>query len=311
MLTEDEKQSMRQNLHVMQSTMKLTLASFDLKPDKPLGELLASYHDLENQFNTKPQTNLRTMFSAAPGVSIEELIQLMQDLSGGKINAYLQEALTNAELKLKIVAKDQDDPNSRKVLSINIQVAATAIDKYANLLEIILGQNNLPQNQHELIQNAYDNFFDSNKRLEQLQRDRFILGLKYLPLKVDDYINFHESMTYCCGLFKKQPSKQYHALMDWFNKLPEESLSAYELAGAIYFIRNQIQNIPILGERDAFRDTLDWLLKENDYPEYTKKDRMQLIQPYIQLYSERAKTQGINPPFSFEDDKQEIKAAPL
>ncbi|MGQ3887950.1 hypothetical protein ACQUW5_02820 [Legionella sp. CNM-1927-20] len=308
-LKAEEKKSMFNNLDIIRRKMNLLTKDFNSESVEELNDFIVTCNKIESQFETShlSQTKIKleptlqhvqaVSMLAIPSVSeTAELINLLGDLFQGKGNDYLQEILTNAELYLKVHPKDEDDPNSRKVLTINIQLAATVIDKYAHLLEVILGkgQKNLLKNHQTLFLKAYNNVLQADKRLENLQRERFCTGLKYLLEEAEDYITGHKGRTCCFGLFKKKPTKQYDDLINWFYQLSQQPLSARELAGAIYFICNQISQIKLTDEYAAIRDSLDKLLKENNYPSYSKKDPDQLISHCTQSFIERAETLNLN-----------------
>ncbi|STX27887.1 Uncharacterised protein [Legionella beliardensis] len=309
-LTEENKQSMLHDLNVIQQTIKLTVNN--CVQIKELDEWIDNFNQLKNQF-TAPDNSLKpTHYFAKAATSslsnLGELINLLRDLYQGKVNTYLQEALNNAELSVAITPKDKDDPHSRKTLTINIQIAATVIDKYAHLLEIILGQNNVSTNQQALVLDAYNNLIQFNDRLEKLKQSRFCTGFKNLLTEAEYYIKLHNSRACCFGMFKNKPSQQYYALINWFFNLSEQPLSAHELAGAIYAIRDQISKINSAGERDAIRDSLDKLLKDNDYPMYSKQNTKDLFKQYIQPFIKQADTLSLAWPASFTSYANEVKS---
>ncbi|STX50443.1 Uncharacterised protein [Legionella busanensis] len=308
----EENQSMLDDLNIIRRKLNPLLKDFNLKTieevdglhdfietcDKVKSQLKASKLN-QSKINLEPIMQYKQVKSMLPMPSVSEigeLINLLGDLFQGKGNDYLQEVLKNAELYLKVQPKDEDDPNSRKVLTINIQLAATVIDKYAHLLEVILGkgQKNFLQDQQNLIATAYNNVLQADRRLEELQRARFCMGLKYLLAEAELYIDHHKGRACCFGLFKKKPTQQYKDLINWFDELSQQPLSAPELAGAIYFIRDQISMIHLTGEYEAIRDSLDKLLKENNYPAYSKQDPQQLIKHYMETFVIRAEVINFN-----------------
>ncbi|WP_131781215.1 hypothetical protein [Legionella gresilensis] len=308
----EQNQSMLDDLNIIRRKLNPLLKDFNLKSleevngfhgfietcDKVKSQFKISGLN-QNKINLEPTLQHKQAKSMSPIPSISEigeLINLLGDLFQGKGNDYLQEVLKNAELYLRVHPKDEDDPNSRKVLTINIQLAATVIDKYAHLLELILGkeQKNLLQDQQTLIATAYNNVLQADRRLEELQRARFCMRLKYLLAEAELYIERHKGRACCFGLFKKKPTQQYKDLIEWFNELSKQPLSAPELAGAIYFIRDQLSMIHLTGEYEAIRDSLDKLLKENNYPAYSKQDPQQLIAHYMKTFVKRAEVIEFN-----------------
>lgn len=239
----------------------------------------------------------------------KECLDLLKDLTKGKLNALLQEALHNAEVSISIKKRDPDDPKSRQVLSLNIEIAATIIDKYASLLGIVLKQTRSSKDESELIQDSKKVIHDSTERWKHLSISLGILKLKTFSA---DYVNNH---TVTCHLFEaffsRSSQKKSAKLVNWLENLVNQPLSANELIGAVYYVRTHLDDIHNTKRRDALRDGLDKIVSENTYPRYLQGEKDK-IQPYLIAFLNRVKSLDLSLPFSSKtvlksENKPEIK----
>lgn len=232
-----------------------------------------------------------------PVLPLSEIFNLIKDGIDGRMNDYLQELLGQAEVMIKVKNKDGSDPDSRKMLDINIQVAATMIDKYSGLLETVLGKKIMNPVEEKLVRDGHKVV---NRATERLQRIALCNSLNKLTQITNEYIEEHTTKGCLSRLFTPALSDAYPALLDWFEELTKEALSADELIGAIYSIRSQLHYLGNQRERNALRDSLDELIAENAYPVYSKEDQNTELVLYIKKYTARAEVLNIDWPNRFK-----------
>ena len=224
-----------------------------------------------------PQTKLPD--NHQPGIPLKEMFALIQDGYKGKFNNYLQEALSNAEVEVAIKPQNSLDENSRQMLEIKIQVAATMIDNYSGLLEMAIGHKGLSKEKTDIINKAHKSINNAANRLRRIELRRDILRLNDF---CEAYLEDHKSSS-CWPFFSNssKPSKQYQCIVSWFAEITMQPLSEDELIGALYSIRSQIQLINNKHEMAALRDGLDYILKKNGYPEHTSDHTYDYLRPFI------------------------------
>lgn len=210
------------------------------------------------------------------------IISLLQDLRKGRLNALLEEALNNAHLSISIKKKDPKDPTSRNILSLNIEVAATIIDKYAGLLEIILAKNHWNKEELQTLIDSKETLSNSAERLKHLSVSLGILKLRGF---VHGYNKGHASACNCFGVwFSLRSSKRSERFIAELEELTKAPFTANELIGAVYYKRTQLNEIHNSLMRDALREGLDEIIESNHYPTY-KVDSLETIQPYINAFA--------------------------
>ncbi|KTC94566.1 hypothetical protein [Legionella erythra] len=237
--------------------------------ESPLAPFLSSVTDKSNQHG---------LFKSAI-LPIKDILLLLQDSVQGKFNDYLQEALNNAEIEVTIKPQNPADNDSRKSLEIKIHVVATAIDHYANLLAMVLGNKTLTDEDTKTLHQAHQTLSNATGYLR-------VIEIKYELMRLRAFCNrfIDEHRFTCCGLFQacsSWRSSQYNALLQWFEELTTQPLSEYELVGGIYCIRTQLVLVSNKTERHAFRDGLDNLLKKYHYPLHTDEHHYDYLRPFV------------------------------
>ncbi|KTD45796.1 hypothetical protein Lrub_2593 [Legionella rubrilucens] len=234
---------------------------------------LASFLSLKTEESTP-----HGLFKSAM-LPIKDILMLLQDSVQGKFNDHLQEALNNAEIEVAIKPQNPADSDSRKALEIKIRVVATAIDNYANLLAMVLGNKSLTSEDEETLHQAHKTLSTATGYLRSIE-------IKYDLMQLRAFCNrwVNEHRFNCFGLFQafsSWHSSQYNALLQWFEDLTTQPLSEYELVGGIYCIRTQLDLISNKTERHAFRDGLDTLLAKYHYPRHTDKGHYDYLRPFV------------------------------
>lgn len=237
----------------------------------------------------------------------KECISLIKDLKKGRLNSLLTEMLNNAETSIVMKKRDPHDLQSRDVLSLKVEVAATFIDKYANLLKFILkqGSNDKPGKDNDLILQSKKFISDSAERLKSLSLS---LALLKLRTNVAKYINAH---SLSCDFFSEfcfaSSKKKFEQSLTWLENLVDQGLTANETAGAIYYMRKNLTEIHQKKRRDALRDELDLILSTHDYPMYLKEQNEE-IAPYLAMFKNKLELLKLNGPFSsFEELKVDLE----
>ncbi|MCW8452362.1 hypothetical protein [Legionella quinlivanii] len=235
-------------------------------------------------------------FLSSNSSTLSDVFNLIKDGINGKMNDYLQELLSNAEIMAAVKNKDAKDPNSRKVLEINVTIASTMIDKYAGLLEILLNKKSLSSPQQQLIKDANQSI---SHAAERLRRVNFMRAFNSLDDYATVYMAQHHKNSCFSNWFSSSPSRAYNNLIHWFEDLTREPLSAKELMGAIYTIRKQIGQLKNEEERAAIRDGLDEMLKENACPAFSIEASQGELKEYIDSFGRRIAELGLQWPAPF------------
>lgn len=215
----------------------------------------------------------------ATSLPVKDVLLLLKDCVQGKFNEHLQDVLNNAEIEVAVNPQNPADHNSRKALEIKVKIVATAIDNYANLLAMVLGNHTLSKEDADNLHQAHRTLSNATGYLRciELKQD-----FEQLPAFCNHDIEEHSLP--CCNLFKpcfSRHSRQYEAVLQWFENLTTQPLSEYELVGGIYCIRTQLDVITHRTERDALRDGLDNLLKKYHYPLHTEEGHYDYLRPFI------------------------------
>ncbi|VEG91521.1 hypothetical protein [Legionella spiritensis] len=266
-------------------------------------ESIRHLNRLTNILAKEPVTRSRSgalhLFSAtSQKIPVGEIFRLLKDGYEGNLNRYLQEILSNATIGIGIVPQNSQDKNSREILEVKIQVAATAIDNYAGLLTMILGQSKFSKNQEKIIGKAHKAIKTSAGKFQVL---RISCDLKELRSHCAQYMEEHAPVNCFSsfGCFSSRPSSQYKSLMDWFEGIRTEALAEQELIGAVYYIRANIDKISNKYERNALRDSLDAICGKYGYPIHTDTE---VNGAYVTPFINRALYLGMDWPGKFQPD---------
>ncbi|CEK10093.1 hypothetical protein [Legionella hackeliae] len=216
---------------------------------------------------------------AVQDIPFREIFSLLKDCYSGKINDHLQSLLESAEVELNVKKRDPNNPQSPKQLEIKIELAAAVIDKYADLLTMVIGKKSKSKDEQVIIKNASTVIDDSAKKLRRIH---LMYGISQLEQEVYHCIDEH-SATHCLPFFcTGKTISQYKALAAILNNLLSEPLSASELAGGIYTVRLKLQSLPDLSVQRRLTTAMNQVLKTDGYPVEEKE-----AEKFIQIYQTR------------------------
>lgn len=199
-------------------------------------------------------------FFAASSIPISEIIFLLKDIYQGKMSDYLQEVLSNAEIELLLTNQTPGNPNGHKELEIKIKLAATVIDKYSGILQMIIGKKSLAKKDEIVVQQAHQALDLSASRLRRIN---LVHDINQIQSVIDNYISEH-SETNCFSFLFSGRSKAYKALTALFANLTADPLSEQELIGAICLVAAQL-NLLSRKEQEAVSAAINQLLISNHY----------------------------------------------
>lgn len=258
----------------------------------------------DNQKKTQEKSALLALFSKkeSSASKLTQILTLIKDGLDKKLMQELQEAINNAELSLQINNLDAQNPDSRKTLDFHIRVTATMIDKYAELLEMLLQK--MPQkevqsavvqakkdlNNHVQLVNEAIICREKIDKNERLKREELVLDLKKLQQACAEYLEEHEEVncfSFWCPFSKKPGThQQYAKLLAWLEGFSENALTTGEIIGGVYYAQKQVGTMENRLEAAALRDCLDKILKKQNHKIYQKEDPD--IGKYINLFLHRA-----------------------
>ena len=215
---------------------------------------------------------------------ITEIINLLKDINNGNLPQLLQEVLNKLIIEFSEGPVDSFDLNSKRRLELNISLTGTALDKYSNLLRMLIGKE----------------FTDNNGTIEkanslvgaitpELVKAKLILGAMKIEKLCADIKD--EYKTVCCpklSMFSNRNSiSQLSKLQSIVLSLRENKLANSQFIGGLLALNQKI-GTTIKDKQDytQFRYALRELLLSIGIPtETTKKsDRRShyLIQPFIE-----------------------------
>lgn len=185
---------------------------------------------------TEQQPMQRRVFFDLP---IGEIFSLLKDLYHGKTNEILQEVLDEADIKLAVLPKNPDDPESTRELVVKITLAAEVIDKYADLLQLAIGQNHSPE-QDAIITESKDKLSQLGSKCNRIKIIKSMLSLQeeIQELK-DEHMRSHCFQIFCSG--------RLNAKLDSINQMLEQLISpgftTSEIQGGLILIHSQLGQI--------------------------------------------------------------------
>ncbi len=239
-------------------------------------------------------------------IPVSDILRLLHDIYKGKINDHLQDILNNAEIEVSVLDKEPNDTNNRKELDINIKVSATAIERYAGLIKMALGEKSLDKNGQKIVKKAYDQLDHSSQRLtriidnknNRLLRLNLLIRIKNLAEQID--FELHESKAkHCFSLFplghSRKDLKAFKALSSVLNSLNTMALTADELAGGLYLIKIESSCVSSKSKRDKITTAIDMILSPNQYPKDYDAHSFQ----FIASFTDRAEKLCISWPAPF------------
>ncbi|MDI9818559.1 MULTISPECIES: hypothetical protein [unclassified Legionella] len=209
------------------------------------------------------QTESRPLLTMT-SIPVGEILSLLKDVYQGKMSAYLQEILSSAEIELMLINQSPSRLDSSKELEIKIKLAATVIDKYSGILQMIIGKKSLPEKDETIVQQAHQFLNLSTSRLSRIN---LICGISRLRSEVEDMIIEHQSS--CCFSFLSffsGPLKAYKALTVLYSNLCAYPLSEQELAGGLYLVISQMNFFSNKKDREALNNGINQLLNANHFP---------------------------------------------
>ncbi|MDP1604545.1 MAG: hypothetical protein Q8M03_14910 [Legionella sp.] len=205
-------------------------------------------------FKSKPKTPPTPKWLSLP----KEIVSLLYDLYQGNMNDYLQEILNKAEIELTMVDKFPASEDSEKELDIKIKLAATFIDKYSNLLLLIIGRKTKQsQKDTEIIENAYEALDLSTSKLRRIN---LIRGIHNVEKTLGAYI---AECKASCLYWLFGNTKASENLLKILGTLSDEALSEGELIGALFSLQQQMDNIPDANEKRVIKSAINELLISN------------------------------------------------
>lgn len=201
-------------------------------------------------------------------IPISDIMSLLQDLYKGRMNDLLQEILSNAEIEMSVQNQRHPSNGKKKEMNINIKLTATAIDRYAGLINMALGMNGLTKEQKRITQEAYDSVENSHQRLQKILLRRSMSSeINALGLTIQT-MTLHKKMEQCMAFFSfSNTSKYMKALYAACQDISTQALSADEMAGALYLLKSQAMVISNKDCRERVSAAIDSLLSKYSYKE--------------------------------------------
>jgi len=204
-------------------------------PDLPLKALTASletalkYQELSQPHRLRP-------FLLGKKIPFDEIYALLKDSYQGKFNDYLQEILDNAEIELLVDKKQPNQPNGARQLEIKIRLAAAVIDKYADLLTMVIGEKT-SKAQNEIIQNATQSLKTLNERLNGVHLLHLVSQMKS---ECQEFIAQHKS-SHCLPFFcTGKTTIKLKAIDTLLADLMHRGFSSAEVMGGLLLLEPQL-----------------------------------------------------------------------
>lgn len=169
----------------------------------------------------------------------DEIFSLLKDLYQGKTNEMLQEILDEADIQLSMHQKNPDDPKSARELEVKITLASEVIDKYADLLELAIGQNHSPE-QGDIITKSKDELSQLGSKCNRIALIKSMLSLKDEVQELKDtHLSSHCFPFFCSG--------RLNAKLDSINQMLEQLISpgfiTSEIQGGLILLHSQLGKI--------------------------------------------------------------------
>lgn len=226
----------------------------------------------------------------AKKIPFDEIFSLLKDSYFGKGNQYMQEILDDVEVELSVNKKFPDDPDSARQLEINIKLAAAVIDKYADLLQMVVGQK-VSKKDAVLIEQSKQTLKELNHKLNRINIIYAITALKESCLEFRDAHRASHCFPFFCS---GKAIARLNAVEDILNNLIQPGLATAEMMGGLIRLDNQLHDkIENQKHRNALHQAIEDILTSND----------SLLIEHAQMseaYRQRAEVLGLDWPAPFD-----------
>jgi hypothetical protein len=176
---------------------------------------------------------------------IKEIFMLLKDLYQGKVNDYIQEIISGTQVELNVVNPNPGNKSSPNELEIKIKVAATVVDKYSNLLQMVLGQKTIGSKETEIIREAGKVLNLTTSGLRQV-------NLVYSTLEAKKNIQEYMAERRSSGCFTRLFGGP-DPLVPWLyvlTSLSDRGFAELEVAGGISWLSRHTAQIRNKNDRD-------------------------------------------------------------
>lgn len=208
------------------------------KPNQTLKVLAASLEKAQKIQQPSPLQRQRP-FLAMKKIPLDEIYALLKDSYQGKFNDYLQEILNSAEIELIVSKKQPDVPNSPRQLEIKIKLAAAIIDKYADLITMVIGEKT-SISQNEILQNASKSLKKLNDQLNGIHLLHLVSQLRN---ECQEFISQHKS-SHCMPIFcTGKTISKLKALDNLLADLMHQGFSSAEIMGGLLLLEPQLVTV--------------------------------------------------------------------
>jgi hypothetical protein len=234
-------------------------------------------------------------FRRTPSVPIGNIFQLIKDAFDGKLNQYLQEIINDVSTELVVSRKVTYDPESAKQLELNIVFAADVVDKYSDLIEMIIGEPSLKSANRKIVEKAGSQFDSHKETLEQNKHEHLVRSIIYIADQTNESINtYTQSCQFLCFFCVKPGTiKLLNAIESSLRSLTYRGLTFDETKGGLLFLQLRIRrdkNIEVqtaankIGEAMEFLGIRSLTQKETDCLTKQFLDRVKDIQAIQDLW---------------------------
>ena len=219
----------------------------------------------------------RSMFAAAQSkIPFDEIFKLLKDLYSGKGNQYLQEIIDEAQAELQVTKKDPLNPDSARQLEIKITLAAAVIEKYADLLTMVIGKTHKDKGA-EIIEKSEKSLKDLNNALDRIKLIPLITNLKNdCEVFRDDHRASHCWSLFCGG----RTIKQIEAVETILGGFLTPDFAAAEIMGGLIQLDAQIcAKVQNKESKNTLHAAIANILKQSDVK---PEDKEQMSRVFLQ-----------------------------
>lgn len=210
-------------------------------------------------------------------IPLDEIFSLLKDAYQGKLNDYLQEILNTAEIELLINKTSPDNPQSTRQLEIKIRLAATVIDKYADLITMAIGDKTT-KIEDEVIDHATESLKKLNEQLNGIN-----LLLLISQVRTDCMQLIEQYQPGCLSFFYTDNTIKNLKTMEFIlSNLMQEGFTTAEIMGGVLQVNSQIQ--AVFGSNQTGKSisrSFNELFFQSNFNINDQKNNQQMIQAYI------------------------------
>jgi hypothetical protein len=187
---------------------------------------------------------MATAFKTPQKIPLDEIFKLLKDSYNGKFNDYLQEILSSAEIEV-LVKNIPNDTNEARYLEVKIKLAAAVIDKYADLLTMVLGGtkalgDKIPKEHKDIIQNSSMSLKMLNDQLNGINLIFLISKMKAeCQRQVDIHRGSHCLPFFCSG----KKVNNLNVVETILNSLIREGFVSAEIMGGLLLLDLQVKAV--------------------------------------------------------------------